>query len=59
MFNWFYIRTLLTMASINKCHSRHVKFIQAFPQALIEYDLYMQLKKGFNTKEGDGSTQLL
>ena len=39
--NWFSIRTLLTMAAINKWHSRQVDFIQAYPQAPIKYDLYM------------------
>ena len=32
---WFSIRTLLTLADINKWHSRQVEFIQAYPQAPI------------------------
>ena len=50
MVNWFSIRTLLTMSAINKWHSRQVDFIQVYPQATIEYELYMELPKGFNNK---------
>ena len=49
MVKWFSIRTLLTMAAINKWHSRQVDFIHAYPQARIKYDLYMELLK--ETKE--------
>ena len=47
------------MAAINKCHSRKVDFIQASPQAPIEYDPYMELLKVFKTKEGDGRIHVL
>ena len=56
---WFSIRTLFTIAIINKWHSRQVDFIQAYPQAPIEYDLFMDLPKGFNTKDSDGWTHVL
>ena len=46
------------MSIINKWHSRQVDFIQAYPQAPIEYDLYMELPNGFNTKEGDSGTHV-
>ena len=57
--NWFSIRTLLTMAAINKWHSRQVDFIQVYSQAPIKYDPYMELSKGFNTNEGDGRNHVL
>ena len=57
--NWFSITTLLTMAAINKWHYIQVDFIQAYPQAPIDYELYMELPKDFNTKEGDGRTHIL
>ena len=57
--NWLSISTLLTMAAINKCHSSQVDFIQACLQAPIDYELYMELPKGFKTKEGDRSTHVL
>ena len=47
------------MAAINKWHSRQLNFIQAYPQALIRYDLYMELLKGYKTKEGDARTHVL
>ena len=47
------------MASMNKWHSRKVDFIQDYPQASIDYDLYIELPKVFNTKEGDGRTHIL
>ena len=56
---WFSIRNLLNMASINKCHSIQVDFIKLYPQSPIKYDLYMELPKGFQTKEGDGRTHVL
>ena len=59
MVNWLSIRTLLTMAAINKWHFRPVDFVQAYPQASIEYDLYMELPKGYKTKEGDRNTHVL
>ena len=56
---WFSIITLLTLAAINKWHSRQVYFVQAYPQAPIKYDLYMESPKGFITIEGDVSTHTL
>ena len=47
------------MSAINKWHSRIVEFIQAYPQAPIQYDLYMEFPKGFKTKEGDRRTHVL
>ena len=44
---------------MNKWHSRKVDFIQAYPQAHIEYDLYMELQKDFNNKEGYSRTHVL
>ena len=57
--NWFSIRTLLTMAAINKWHSQQVGSIRAYHQVPIEYDLYMELPKCFKNKEGVGRTHVL
>ena len=57
--NWFSTRTLLNMAAVKKWHPRQVDFIQAHPHAPIQYDLYMELPKGFKTKRRDGSTHVL
>ena len=59
MLNWFFIRTLMTMATINKWHSIQVDFIQAYPYAPIKYDIFMELLKGFKNKEGDGRNHFL
>ena len=34
-------------------------FIQAYPQSPIDYDLYMDLPKGFKNKDGDSRTHVL
>ena len=47
------------MAAINKWHPRQVYFIQSYLQAPIGYDIYMELPKGFKTKEGGGRTHVL
>ena len=57
--NWFSIRLMLVLSILNKWHTRQVDFIQAYPQADIEYDLYMELPKGIQTKHGDGKTHVL
>ena len=56
---WFLKITLLTLSAINKCHSRQVDFILAYLQAPIEYDMFMELPKGFKTKEVDGRNHYL
>ena len=50
---WFYIRTLLTLAIINTWNSIQVDFVKAYPQLFISYDLYMELPKGFKTRDRD------
>ena len=59
MFTLFLVRTLLTLSAINKCHSRQVELIMAYPQDPIEYDIFVELTKVFNTKEGYGQTHVL
>ena len=56
---WFSIITLLTLFAIKKWHLKQVDFVQEYPQAPIEYDLYMGLPNGFNTKEVDIRTPVL
>ena len=53
--SWFTILTLVTLALLNKCNTRELGFVLAYPQALIEYDLFMKLQtilriKGVNYK---------
>ena len=56
---WFSTRTLLTLTVINKWHSRKVDSLLAYPQAPIEYDLYMEWSKSFQTKEGNACNHVL
>jgi Reverse transcriptase (RNA-dependent DNA polymerase) len=46
--SWSTIRLVLTIAVRNKWTIRQVDFVQAFPQAPIEAELYMEIPKGFN-----------
>ncbi|GFH44538.1 hypothetical protein CTEN210_01012 [Chaetoceros tenuissimus] len=43
---WTSIRTLLVLSILNKWHTRQVDFVLAFPQAPIEYELFMKLPAG-------------
>jgi Reverse transcriptase (RNA-dependent DNA polymerase) len=49
---WPTIRLFLTMMIMNKCQSKQVDFVLAFPQADIECDMYMQIPHGFHI-DGD------
>jgi hypothetical protein len=50
---WFSLRTLLTLALLNNWHTQQIDFVQAYTQAPIEFDLYMELPKGIETKDGN------
>jgi Reverse transcriptase (RNA-dependent DNA polymerase) len=52
-------KSRLQMPSSKGVYTCQVDFIQAYPQADIEYDLYMELPKGIQTKHGDGKTHIL
>ena len=57
--NWFSVRLFLVLAILHRWKTRQVDFVLAFPQADIEFDLYMNLPKGIQTKYGDGNTHVL
>ena len=44
---------------MHKWKTRQVDFVLAFPQADIEFDIYMNIPKGIQTKYGDGNTRVL
>ena len=56
---WFSIRLILILAIINKWYTRQVDFVLAYPQADIEFDMYMELPHGIETKHGNGKTHVL
>ena len=45
--NWASIRLLLTHAIINKWHTRQIDYVQAYTQAEVETDMYMEIPKGY------------
>ena len=49
---WWVIRLFFTLALLSGWKSRQVDFVLAYPQAPIEFDLYMQLPKGIESKFG-------
>jgi hypothetical protein len=56
---WFSIRLLLVLSILNKWHTRQVDFILAYTQADIEFNMYMELPAGIETKYGNGKTHVL
>ena len=56
---WFSIRILLILSLLNGWHTRQIDFILAFPQATIEFDLYMKLPAGTILAEGNTETHVL
>jgi hypothetical protein len=44
--NWFSIRLCLTLALLFQWKTRQIDFVLAFPQAEVEWDLYMDLPRG-------------
>jgi hypothetical protein len=53
---WFSIQLLLVLLILNKWHTRQVNFVLAYTQADIEFDMYMELSAGIETKHGNGKT---
>jgi Reverse transcriptase (RNA-dependent DNA polymerase) len=50
--SWATIRLILVLAVINKWFVHQLDFVQAFPQAPVEQDLYIEIPKGCHV-EGD------
>jgi hypothetical protein len=56
---WFSLRTLLTLSILNGWYTRQIDFILAYPRAPIEFDMYMELPKGVEMKDGNRKTHVL
>jgi hypothetical protein len=56
---WFSLRTTLTLSLLYDWHTRQIDFILAYPQAPIEFDMYMELPKGIEMKDGNRKTHVL
>jgi Reverse transcriptase (RNA-dependent DNA polymerase) len=59
--SWSSIRLILLLASINNWCTYQLDFVQAFPQAPVENDLYIEVPKGGNidNDKGDYVLQVL
>jgi hypothetical protein len=56
---WAAVRLMTTLAWLNDWHTRQCEFFLAYPQAPIEYDLYMELPKGIQLSSGNSKTHVL
>jgi hypothetical protein len=56
---WSSIRLMLTHSIINKWHTRQIDYVQAYTQAEVEKDMYMEIPKGFEVDtQGDFVLQI-
>ena len=49
---WWVLRLFFTIAILCNLHARQVDFVLAYPQAPIQYDMYMALPKGIEARYG-------
>ena len=56
---WFAIRLMITHAVMFGWHLRQIDFVQAYPQAPIETDMYMELPQGIETRHGNSKDFVL
>jgi hypothetical protein len=56
---WISLRTLLTLSLLNNWHTRQINFILAYPQAPIEFDMYMELPIGVEMRDGNQKMHVL
>ena len=56
---WSTVRLILTLALTLNWHTTQLDYVQAYPQAPVERELYMQIPVGINLKEGNRKTHVL
>jgi hypothetical protein len=56
---WTSVRFMITLAWLNKWHTRQCNFVLTYPQAPIEFDLYMDLPNGIQLSSGNNKTHVL
>ena len=56
---WPPIRLLLILATIKKWHTKQIDFVQEFPQAPVERELFMKVSAGVKLKQGKKSDCVL
>jgi hypothetical protein len=57
--NWFSVRLIFTLSLLSDWSTKQVDFVQTYPQASIEFDMYMNLLKGIQMASGDRNTHIL
>jgi hypothetical protein len=57
--SWNSIRMLLSLTAIHGWHTKQIDYVQAFPQAPVEKDLYMKIPKGFELEGGNTDNHVL
>jgi hypothetical protein len=57
--NWFSVRLIFTLSLLSDWNTKQVDFILAYPQAPIEFDMYMNLPKGIQMANGNRNTHVL
>jgi hypothetical protein len=57
--NWFSVRLIFTLSLLSGWNTKQVDFALAYPQAPIEFDMYMNLPKGIQMANGNRSTHVL
>jgi hypothetical protein len=50
--NWFSVRMIFTLVLLSGWHTNQVDFVLAYPQAPIEFDMYINLRKGIQRLTG-------
>jgi hypothetical protein len=56
---WAAVRIMTTLALLSNWHTRQCDFLLAYPQAPIEFYLYMELPKGIQLSNGSSKTHVL
>jgi hypothetical protein len=54
--DWFSVRLIFTLALLSGWQTKQVDFVLAYPQAPIEFDMYMILLKGIQMVSGNRNT---
>jgi hypothetical protein len=56
--NWFSVKLIFTLALLSGWHMKQVDFVLAYPQAPIEFGMYMNLPKGIQMANGNHYQQV-
>ena len=59
MVKWVSIRILMTLFILKYCHTLQLEFVMAYPQAPIDFDLYLDLPHGVDKKEVSNNMHVL